>query len=40
MDQCQKNEFEVVHLNRKGEHLHYARRIMTEIVIDEGGQST
>jgi len=38
MTQYQKHDFEVVHLNEEGKHLLYTRRVVTEIVLEEGGQ--
>lgn len=38
MAQYQKDDFEVVHLREEGKHLLYTRRIVTEIILEEGGQ--
>lgn len=34
--QYEKNDFEVVHLVEEGKHLLYTRRVVTEIVLEEG----
>jgi hypothetical protein len=36
MAQYQKDDFEVVHVNEEGTHLLYTRRVVTEIVLEEG----
>ncbi len=38
MAQYQKNDFEVVHLSEEGKYLIYTRRVVTEIVLEEGEQ--
>jgi hypothetical protein len=38
MTQYQKKDFEVVLLNEEGKHLLYTRRVVTEIVLEEGGK--
>jgi len=35
-EQYEKNDFEVVHLKEEGKHLLYTRRVVTEIVLEEG----
>ena len=32
----EKDDFEVVHLKEEGKHLLYTRRVVTEIVLEEG----
>ena len=34
--QYEKKDFEVVHLSEEGKHLLYTRRVVTEIVLEEG----
>ena len=34
--QYRNNDFEVVHLEEEGKHLLYTRRVVTEIVLEEG----
>lgn len=34
--QYEKSDFEVVHLSEEGKHLLYTRRVVTEIVLEEG----
>ena len=36
MAQYQKDGFEVVYLSEEGKHLLYTRRVVTEIVLEEG----
>lgn len=38
MDQYQKDNFEVLLLSEEGKHTLYTRRVVTEIVLEEGGQ--
>ncbi len=34
--QYERDDFEVVHLREEGKHLLYTRRVVTEIVLEEG----
>ena len=36
MAQYQEDDFEVVHVKEEGKHLLYTRRVVTEIVLEEG----
>ena len=36
--QYEKDDFEVVHVSEEGKHLLYTRRVVTEIVLEEGDQ--
>jgi hypothetical protein len=38
MAQYQKNHFEVALLSEEGKHLLYTRRVVTEIVLEEGAK--
>jgi hypothetical protein len=38
MVEYQKHNFEVARLNEEGKHLLYTRRVVTEIVLEEGGR--
>ena len=37
-DKYLKDDFEVVQLNEEGKSLLFTRRVVTEIVLEEGGQ--
>ena len=34
--QYEKDDFDVVHVSEEGKHLLYTRRVVTEIVLEEG----
>ena len=38
MTQYQKQDFEVVYFQEEEKHLLYTRKVVTEIVLEEGGQ--
>lgn len=38
MTQYQNQDFEVVYLQEEEKHLLYTRKVVTEIVLEEGGQ--
>jgi hypothetical protein len=39
MSQYEKDGFEVEYVQENGKHLVYTRRLVTEIVLEEGGQT-